>query len=113
MPSLSRLYRQLSEIEDRARDQGKPESEIYHILDGLLTNFILDLNKDDPEYKAKSDYFYSFLQSGKFPNASLIFESRGHQASARVQPAYRTGGKKTRGKGKKLTRTRRTRRRRY
>ena len=113
MPSLSRMYRQLNDMEERARSEGKSESEIYHILDGLLTNFISDLKKDDPQYKAKSDYFYSFLESGNFPDASAAFEFRGHRAPGRTLPPYRTGGKKTRCKGILSRRIRRTRRRRY
>ena len=104
------------------------------MLDGKLTNFISDLQKTDPKYAEKREYFKELIWAGKdmLPNASATFERRGHgtpytmgriweeaaaasqAASERTPLPYREGGKKTRGKGKRASRKRRaTRRRQY
>jgi hypothetical protein len=72
------MFRQLSDMEDRARNEGKSDSEIYHMLDGLLTNYISDLKKTDREYQTKWVYFHPFLESGHFPDALETFERKGH-----------------------------------
>lgn len=110
MPSLSRMYRELSDMEERARSEGKSEPEIYHMLDGLVTNYISDLKKDDPEYKKKWVYFHPFLESGHFPDSVATFERKGHGKINLPTRTTQPGGrkvKKTRGNRKRVRRTRR------
>ena len=114
MPSLSRMYRELSDMEERARSEGKSEPEIYHMLDGLVTNYISDLKKDDPEYNKKWLYFHPFLESGHFPDSVETFERKGHGKIKLVEQTITTqpGGRKarkTRGNRKRVSRTRRRR----
>ena len=118
-------------MEDRARNEGKPDSEIYHMLDGLLTNYISDLKKIDREYEKKLIYFHPFLESGHFPSSLETFERKGHgkvgvmgrntseQIAAdqayegRVLPPYvSNGGKKKKTSKRRHRKTRKTRRRR-
>jgi hypothetical protein len=79
-PSITRMSRELIEAEDgmRARRPPAPRSEIMHMLDSKLTNYISDFRKDDPEYKVKWIYFHPFLESGEFPDAVAAFERNGH-----------------------------------
>ena len=119
MPTLSRMFRQLSDMEERARSDGASEPEIYHMLDGLLTNYISDLKKDDPEYEKKWVYFHPFLESGHFPDSVETFERKGHGkinvlgqgVPERTLPPYRMGGRKTRGNRKRVRRTYKLKRR--
>jgi len=79
-PSVIRMKREIGEAADdlRARRPPVPRSEIMHMLDSKLTNYISDFRKDDPEYKVKWIYFHPFLESGEFPDAVAAFERNGH-----------------------------------
>ena len=113
-PSIPRMR---MEIDDAANDlyRRNPSASSYDLvdmMDGKLTNYISDLQKTDPKYKKKVNYFKELLISGMLPNATATFERKGHgkvdvpiqmepeQASQeRTLPPYVSNG----GKKKKKT----------
>lgn len=113
-PSIPRMKREIQDERDQLETRTPPATsdELVDMLDGKLTNFISDLRKDDPEYEKKIKYFKGLLSSGMLPNATGMFERKGH---GKINLPQRSGGKKkkTRGKGIRVRRTRRVTRTRY
>ena len=123
-PSIPQMKREIQDarIELETRTPPATSDDLVDMLDGKLTNYISDLRKDDPEYVKKIKYFKGLLSSGMLPNAVAAFERKEHGTikipaglTTQEQEQVSSGGKKkkTRGKGIRSRRIRRTRRRRY
>jgi hypothetical protein len=117
-PSIPQMKREIQDarIELETRTPPATSDDLVDMLDGKLTNYISDLRKDDTDYQKKIKYFKGLLSSGMLPNAVATFERKEHgtikiPAEVTTQPGGKK--KKTRGKGIRSRRIRRTRRRRY
>jgi hypothetical protein len=132
-PSIPRMKREIQEarIQLERRRPPAPSEDLVDMLDGKLTNFISDLQKTDPKYVEKREYFKDLIWAGKdmLPNAAATFERKGHgtpytmsriweeaaaarqSASERTLPPYvSNGGKKKKTLKRRHRKTRRHRR---
>lgn len=92
-PSISDMKREILDEQIRLESRSPPASsyDAVDMLDSKLTNFISDLQKADPHYGKKIQYFRGLLSSGMLPNAKETFERKGHGTIK-----IRRGGRRTR-----------------